>query len=384
MIGSVDYLEIWDAQAWQEYQQTHEENFSAASDEALARHHLIRPCQAGTQPVHRGLCPNRPWRTSPTPGSRSRTGTSVQGHPPASREVLHGGRPDLRPRARPAGPLRRTAHPGPDPRTLPTVRARPGRRHAGCGRPRRAVPHRIARPASDRAGPRPQRAGDRRRAAGAIRRPVHPVRTRYDGIDDALAECGYAEIGSVDGVLFDLGVSSMQLDRAERGFSYSHDAPLDMRMDPDLPLTAADILNTYDKRALAAHPAGVRRRALRQPHRRPDRPRRAQASPSPPPANWSNCSTTPSRSRPDAPAGIPAKRTFQALRIAVNGELDSLRSALPAALDALAAAGRIVVMAYQSLEDRIVKTDFAAATASRAPRPGCRSNFPATSRNSNR
>ncbi|CAN5448222.1 hypothetical protein BH11ACT7_BH11ACT7_11930 [soil metagenome] len=78
------------------------------------------------------------------------------------------------------------------------------------------------------------------------------VRTRFDGIADALAETGYPAESSVDGVLFDLGVSSMQLDRKERGFSYSADAPLDMRMDPDLPLTAADILNTYEHGPLAS------------------------------------------------------------------------------------------------------------------------------------
>jgi 16S rRNA (cytosine1402-N4)-methyltransferase len=76
------------------------------------------------------------------------------------------------------------------------------------------------------------------------------VQTRYDGIDAALAESGYGPTESVDGILFDLGVSSMQLDRTERGFSYAHDAPLDMRMDPTSSLTAAEILNTYDESAL--------------------------------------------------------------------------------------------------------------------------------------
>ena len=79
---------------------------------------------------------------------------------------------------------------------------------------------------------------------------VSLVRTRYDGIAGALAENGLAATDSVDGVLFDLGVSSMQLDRADRGFSYSKDAPLDMRMDPDAEVTAADILNTYDRTGL--------------------------------------------------------------------------------------------------------------------------------------
>ena len=195
-----------------------------------------------------------------------------------------------------------------------------------------------------------------------------PVRTRYDGLADALSETGYATAGSVDGVLFDLGVSSMQLDRVERGFSYSNDAPLDMRMDPDLPLSAADILNTYDKRALAAilRDFGEERYASRIAahilRRRQDRPFTTTGElvellydAIPIPARRTG--------------GHPAKRTFQALRVAVNAELDSLRSALPAALDALAVNGRIAVMAYQSLEDRIVKTTFAAATASRTP-PG--------------
>jgi 16S rRNA (cytosine1402-N4)-methyltransferase len=193
------------------------------------------------------------------------------------------------------------------------------------------------------------------------------VRTRYDGIDAVLAETGYWT-SQVHGILFDLGVSSMQLDRTSRGFSYAADAPLDMRMDPDAELTAADVINTYDERTLArvlrefGEERFAGRIAAQIVRRRADRPFSTtgelvellyQAIPAP----------------ARRTGGHPAKRTFQALRIAVNGELDSLRDALPAALGALAPGGRIVVMAYQSLEDRIVKNHFAAATASRTP-PG--------------
>jgi 16S rRNA (cytosine1402-N4)-methyltransferase len=187
---------------------------------------------------------------------------------------------------------------------------------------------------------------------------VDYVQTRYDGF--------WADDTVVDGVLFDLGVSSMQLDRAERGFSYSHDAPLDMRMDQDAPLTAAEILNTYDKRALTRilQEFGEERFASRIAgeivRRRSNKPFETTAElvevlydVIPIPARRTG--------------GHPGKRTFQALRTAVNGELDSLRSAIPSALAALRQHGRIVVMAYQSLEDRIVKGEFAAATASRTP-----------------
>jgi 16S rRNA (cytosine1402-N4)-methyltransferase len=193
------------------------------------------------------------------------------------------------------------------------------------------------------------------------------VRTRYDGIESVLAESGYWAT-DVDGVLFDLGVSSMQLDRAERGFSYAADAPLDMRMDPQSDLTAADIVNTYDEAALTGilrdfgEERFARRIARQIVRRRATRPLRTtgelvellyQAIPAP----------------ARRTGGHPAKRTFQALRIVVNGELDSLRGALPAAMQALAPGGRIVVMAYQSLEDRIVKSQFASAVASGTP-PG--------------
>ncbi|WP_448409182.1 16S rRNA (cytosine(1402)-N(4))-methyltransferase RsmH [Mycolicibacterium sp. XJ647] len=193
------------------------------------------------------------------------------------------------------------------------------------------------------------------------------VRTRYDGIEGVLGETGYWA-SKVDGVLFDLGVSSMQLDRTERGFSYSADAPLDMRMDPDAALTAAEVVNTYDEKALTRAlrefgeerfagriAAQIVRRRARQPFATTGDLVELLYQAIPAPARRTG--------------GHPAKRTFQALRIVVNGELDSLRAALPAALSALAPGGRIVVMAYQSLEDRIVKNAFTAATASRTP-PG--------------
>jgi 16S rRNA (cytosine1402-N4)-methyltransferase len=196
---------------------------------------------------------------------------------------------------------------------------------------------------------------------------VMMVRTRYDGIEGVLAETGYWT-SQVHGILFDLGVSSMQLDRAARGFSYAIDAPLDMRMDPDAALTAAEVLNTYDEKTLSrvlrefGEERFAGRIAAQIVRRRARRPFSTTAElvellyqAIPAPARRTG--------------GHPAKRTFQALRIVVNGELDSLRDALPAALGALAPGGRIVVMAYQSLEDRIVKNQFAAATASRTP-PG--------------
>ncbi|BBZ43628.1 ribosomal RNA small subunit methyltransferase H [Mycobacterium parmense] len=192
------------------------------------------------------------------------------------------------------------------------------------------------------------------------------VHTRYDGLVDALTQSGYAATGSVDGVLFDLGVSSMQLDRAERGFAYAQDAPLDMRMDQESPLTAADILNDYDEAALAEilHRYGeerfARRIAARIVRQRARTPFTTTAQ-----LVELLYQAIPAAAR--RTGGHPAKRTFQALRIAVNDELGSLRAALPAALDALAVGGRIVVLAYQSLEDRIVKRLFADAVASRTP-----------------
>lgn len=185
------------------------------------------------------------------------------------------------------------------------------------------------------------------------------VRARYDEIADAMP-------GPVDGVLFDLGVSSMQLDRVERGFSYAHDAPLDMRMDPETALTAADIVNTYDAAALAdiLRRYGDERFASRIAARIVRRRAQTQfTSTGELTSLLYEAIPIPARRT----GGHPAKRTFQALRIAVNGELDSLRGAVPAALDALRVGGRIVVLAYQSMEDRIVKQLFVAVTTSQTP-----------------
>ena len=195
---------------------------------------------------------------------------------------------------------------------------------------------------------------------------VHLVHARYDALANALTESGLAAEESIDAALFDLGVSSMQLDRPERGFSYAQDAPLDMRMDPQASLTAAEILNTYDRAALTD--------ILRRFGEEKFAPRIATlilARRERGPLTRTGELVEIIYDAIPAPArrtgGHPAKRTFQALRIAVNSDLDSLAAALPAAMAALRPGGRIAVMAYQSLEDRIVKTAFADATASRTP-----------------
>ncbi len=207
--------------------------------------------------------------------------------------------------------------------------------------------------ALDLAGRRLAPYGDRFVAVHAVYDEVHAV---LDGLG----------IGAVQGVLMDLGVSSLQLDEPERGFSYAQDAPLDMRMDPTTGPTAADVLNTYDERELARvlrtwgeerFAGRIARAVVRARARRPlertgelvDLVRDA----------------IPAAAR--ATGGHPAKRTFQALRIEVNGELDALARALPESVAVLAVGGRIVVEAYQSLEDRLVKRTFAAGATSSAP-----------------
>ncbi|WP_199423744.1 16S rRNA (cytosine(1402)-N(4))-methyltransferase RsmH [Actinotalea solisilvae] len=190
--------------------------------------------------------------------------------------------------------------------------------------------------------------------------PVHAV---YDEVLDVVQDV----VGRpVQGVLGDLGVSSLQLDEAERGFSYAHDAPLDMRMDPSTGPTAADVLNTYAEADLV--------RVLRQYGEERFAPRiartvvaRRAVAPLARTAELVDIvrSAIPAAAR--ATGGNPAKRTFQALRIEVNHELEVLERTVPAALECLAVGGRIVVMAYQSLEDRIVKRALARGATSSAP-----------------
>ncbi len=191
------------------------------------------------------------------------------------------------------------------------------------------------------------------------------VRARYDEIPRILNDLGYRH---VHGVLFDLGVSSPQLDLPQRGFSYAADAPLDMRMDQSQQLNAADVVNTYPARRLARvlRQYGEERYAARIADAVVRERARAEIT------STSRLSDIIRRSIPAAArrsGGHPAKRTFQALRIEVNEELAALKRALPAALDALFVHGRIVVLAYHSLEDRLVKRALTAGATDATP-PG--------------
>jgi 16S rRNA (cytosine1402-N4)-methyltransferase len=187
-----------------------------------------------------------------------------------------------------------------------------------------------------------RRSGERLAPYGTRVRLVHAV---YDAIPEVL------DGERADGVLFDLGVSSLQLDETARGFSYAHDAPLDMRMDPTSGVTAAEVVNTYDAAALT--------KILREygEERFAARVARAIVAGRP----WTTTAPLAETVRESIPAatrrhgGHPAKRTFQALRIEVNGELAALARAVPAAIAALRVGGRLVVLAYHSLEDRTVK-----------------------------
>lgn len=191
---------------------------------------------------------------------------------------------------------------------------------------------------------------------------LRPVHTVYDGIVEAVASCGF---DAVDGILFDLGVSSLQLDVADRGFAYAQDAPLDMRMDQSTGVTAAEVVATYSEGALRRIFEQYGEEKLAARYARAIVRAREQA-----PLERSGQlvdvlqDATPAALKN---AGHPAKRVFQALRIEVNGELAVLERALPGALSVLAVGGRIVVMSYQSLEDRLVKRVLADASRSTAP-----------------
>ena len=210
----------------------------------------------------------------------------------------------------------------------------------------------------------PQAIAECRRLLAPYAGRVTLVQAVYDELAEILSRRGTPR---VQGVLFDLGVSSPQLDDPERGFAYSYDAPLDMRMDPGQRLTAAEVVNTY--------PAGRLARVLRTYGEERFAQRIAQAvvraRARAPLATTGQLTDIIRDSIPAAArrqGGNPAKRTFQALRIEVNGELDALASALPAALGALAVGGRLVALAYHSLEDRAVKQALAQRAVDTTPR----------------
>lgn len=203
------------------------------------------------------------------------------------------------------------------------------------------------------AGKRLERFGER----------VNLVHAVYDEIFDVVRDLGFK---SVDAILLDLGVSSMQLDEAERGFAYSYEAPLDMRMNPEVGLTAADVVNTYSENELGRifkdfgeerYAKAVAREivALRK------------VSPFAKSTELAQLIAKVIPFIPGKSSGHPAKRVFQALRIEVNGELEVLTETMPAALASLAVGGRILVLSYHSLEDRIVKQALMAAANSSAP-----------------
>ncbi len=179
-------------------------------------------------------------------------------------------------------------------------------------------------------------------------------RCRFDELDAAMAA---HEVERLTGALFDLGVSSPQLDRADRGFSYRQDGPLDMRMDTDAEWSATDVVNGYDERRLAdvikehGDERFARRIAAAIVEARPIETTTQLAE--------VVTGAIPAAARRSG--GHPAKRTFQAIRIEVNGELDALPDALDRAIDALVPGGRLAVLSYHSGEDRIAKDRIRAA-----------------------
>jgi len=185
----------------------------------------------------------------------------------------------------------------------------------------------------------------------------------YDQISEAIEANGYADVSAI---LMDLGVSSMQIDNADRGFAYSFDAPLDMRMDVDSGVTAAQLIATASEAELTRifREYGEERFAAKIASEL------ASSRSATPIVSSKQLASIISNVVPFIPgksSGHPAKRVFQALRIAVNEELEILENAVPAAIDALAIGGRLLVLSYHSLEDRIVKQAIVSASTSSAP-----------------
>lgn len=198
-----------------------------------------------------------------------------------------------------------------------------------------------------------------------------PVRGRFDCLADELENNAHpvferARTTGLAGAFFDLGVSSMQLDQEERGFAYRVDAPLDMRMDPSAGMTAADVLNTYshgdlarvlktygDERFAGKIASAIVDERTKEPFERSGRLVELLYN------------VIPAATR--RTGGHPAKRTFQALRVEVNRELDALTNVIPMVADALGPGGRAVFMSYQSHEDKLVKRAFADMTESKTP-----------------
>lgn len=209
------------------------------------------------------------------------------------------------------------------------------------------------------------------------------VQVRFDDIGDAIAQgedadgiFDSARNHGIAGALFDLGVSSMQLDQPERGFAYRIDAPLDMRMDPTQGITAAEVLNTYshgdlarilknygDERFAGKIASAVLKEREKEPFSSSGRLVELLYA------------TIPAATR--RTGGHPAKRTFQALRVEVNKELEAIENVIPVITQSLAVGGRVVFMSYQSLEDRIVKLAFNELTTSTTP-PGLPMDLPGT------
>ena len=189
---------------------------------------------------------------------------------------------------------------------------------------------------------------------------VHAV---YDRIEEVARDNGFTQVAAI---LFDLGVSSMQLDTSDRGFAYSHDAPLDMRMDQSRGVSAGEVVNTYSHEELTRilRVYGEEKFASRIAARIIDARKIAPLDSTVVLAELVKESIPAATRRV---GGNPAKRTFQALRIYVNNELEVLERAIPAALELLAINGRMVVLSYHSLEDRIVKNAFAQVSSSEVP-----------------